>query len=61
MRYGPGEFFFYKDLVDSENFHRTEAIAITPVSLMSLNRSEFCELIHKHPTLVLKLLDRQYI
>ena len=61
LRYGPGEFFYYKDLLTSDQLHTGNARAITPLSIFSLNSASFFELIHKHPTLVLDLLTRQHV
>ena len=55
------EVFYYKDIVDTEEIHIIDPISLTTIALMSLRRFDFCELIHKHPTLILRLLDRQHI
>ena len=60
IRYGPGEIFFYEDMVDFRDHHTRDAIALTPVSLIRLDRSCFLTLIHRHPTLVLHLLVKQH-
>lgn len=60
LRYGPGELFFYEDLVESSEFHSRDAKALTLLSLIRLNRASFLALIHRHPTLVLDLLERQH-
>ena len=60
IRYGPGEFFFYEDLVESSEFHSRDAKALTPLLLLRLNRTSFLTLILQHPTLVLDLLERQH-
>ena len=60
IRYGPGELFFYGDLVGSNEFHRWDARALTPLSLLRLNRASFLLLIHRHPTLVLQLVSKQH-
>ena len=60
IRYGPGELFFYRDLVESSDHHSHDARTLTPLSLFRLNRSSFLTLILKHPTLVLDLLERQH-
>ena len=54
-------FFYYQDMIEPEEIHRTDAISLTPVSLMSLRRSDFCQLIHQHPTLILRVLEFQHI
>ena len=40
--------------------HSRDATAVTPVSLFRLSRSNFLALIHRHPTLVLRLLSKQH-
>ncbi len=60
IRYGPGELFFYRDLVETSDYHSCDAKALTPLSVIRLNRASFLTLIHKHPTLVLDLLGRQH-
>ena len=60
IRYGPGELFFYEDLVESSEFHSRDAKALTPLLLFRLNRASFLTLILQHPTLVLDLLERQH-
>jgi len=60
IRYGPGELFFYGDLVGANEFHRWDAKALTPLSLLRLNRASFLSLIHRHPTLVLQLVSKQH-
>ena len=60
IRYGPGEIFFYEDMVDFREHHTRDAIALTPVALIRLDRLSFLALIHRHPTLVLQLLVQQH-
>ena len=60
IRFGSGELFFYEDLVDGAECHSRDAVAVTPVSLFRLSRSNFLALIHRHPTLVLQLLSKQH-
>ena len=60
LRYGPGELFFYEDLVDSVEVHSRDAKALTPLALLRLDRVSFLTLIHRHPTLVLDLLELQH-
>ena len=60
MRYGPGELFFYEDLVAATEYHSRDARALTPLALIRLNRTGFLTLIHRHPTLVLDLLLKQH-
>ena len=60
IRYGPGELFFYEDLVITNQFHSRDAKALTPLSLIRLNRSGFLTLIHRHPTLVVELIAQQH-
>ena len=60
IRFGPSELFFYEDLIDPTDSHSRDATAVTPVSLFRLSRTNFLELIHRHPTLVLQLLSKQH-
>ena len=60
IRYGPGELFFYEDLVITNQFHSRDAKALTPLALIRLNRSGFLTLIHRHPTLVVELIAQQH-
>ena len=60
IRYGPGELFFYEDLVEATEYHSRDARALTPLELFRLNRPGFLTLIHRHPTLVLDLLLKQH-
>lgn len=60
IRYGPGQLFFYEDLVASNQFHSRDAKALTPLAVIRLNRSGFLALIHRHPTLVLELIAQQH-
>ena len=60
IRYGPGELFFYEDLVEGNDFHSRDARALTPLSLIRLDRASFLTLILRHPTLVLDLLELQH-
>ena len=48
-------------MIETEEIHRTDAIALTPVSLMSLRRPDFCQLIHQYPILILRVLEFQDI
>ena len=60
MRYGPGEIFSYEDLSGARLTHRCDALALTPVAVVRLPRARFIELILRHPTIVLALLERQH-
>lgn len=60
LRYGPGEIFFYEDLVGNRLHHSRDARALTPISVVRIPRSSFLELIHRHPTMVISLLARQH-
>ena len=60
IRYGPGEIFFFEDLVDFREHHTRDAIGLTPVALIRMGRSNFQALIHRHPTFVLHLLVQQH-
>ena len=50
IRYGPGELFFYEDLVESSEFHSRDAKALTPLLLFRLNRASFLTLILQQPS-----------
>lgn len=60
IRYGHGQLFFYEDLVTTNQFHSRDAKALTPLSLIRLNRTSFLTLIHRHPTLVVDLIAQQH-
>lgn len=60
LRYGRGEVFFFEDLARQRVHHSREARALTPVSVVRLPRTTFLELIHRHPTMVISLLERQH-
>ena len=60
LRYGAGEIFSYEDLAGSDLTHSHDARALTPVEVVRLPRAQFVELILRHPTIVLALLERQH-
>ena len=60
LRYGSGEIFSYEDLAGSRHVHSHDACALTPVAVVRLPRRRFVELILRHPTIVLALLERQH-
>jgi CRP/FNR family cyclic AMP-dependent transcriptional regulator len=60
LRYGAGEVFFYEDLAGNRLHHSRDARALTPVAFVRLPRISFLELVHRHPTMVLSLLERQH-
>ena len=60
LRYGPGEIFSYEDLADASVKHRCDAKALPPVEVVRLSKTSFIELILRHPTIVLALLERQH-
>ena len=60
VRYGPGELFFYEDLISPDQCHSRDARALTPLALIRLDRSGFLTLIHQHPTLVVDLIAQQH-
>ena len=60
MRFGSGDVFLYEDLVESAVYHSRDSKALTPVSLIRLNKSDFLSLIYRHPTFVLQLLSCQH-
>ncbi len=55
-----GDLFSYPDLASRHQRHQLAARALTPVQLLRLDRASFLELIHRHPTLVIELLQQQY-
>jgi CRP-like cAMP-binding protein len=58
--YRPGELFSYQDILWRGGHHRNEAIARTPVELVSLDRLSFLNLLHNHPTLAVVLICQQH-
>ena len=60
LRYSRGEMFFFEDLARQRLHHSREARALTPISVVRLPRNTFLELIHRHPTMVISLLERQH-
>jgi CRP/FNR family cyclic AMP-dependent transcriptional regulator len=58
--YRPGELFFYLDIVWREGLHRSEAVALTPVEILRLDRLRFLNLLHNHPTLAILLIGQQH-
>ena len=60
LRFSAGEIFSYQDLSGASLTHGHDARALTPVQLVRLPRRRFVELILRHPTIVLALLERQH-
>lgn len=60
LRYSAGEIFSYEDLAGSRLVHSHDARALTPVEVVRLPKARFVELILRHPTIVLALLERQH-
>ena len=60
LRFAPGDILSYEDLASPAQCHRQNARALTPVSVVRLPRQQFMELILRHPTIVLELLERQH-
>ena len=60
LRYSAGEIFSYEDLSGARLTHSHDARALTPVEVVRLPRARFVELILRHPTIVLALLERQH-
>ena len=60
LRYSAGEIFSYEDLAGSRLVHSHDARALTPVEVVRLPKARFIELILRHPTIVLALLERQH-
>jgi CRP/FNR family cyclic AMP-dependent transcriptional regulator len=58
--YRPGELFRYLDIVWREGLHRSDAVALTPVEILRLDRLRFLNLLHNHPTLAILLIGQQH-
>ncbi len=58
--YRPGELFHYLDIVWHEGQHGCDAVALTPVELLRLDRLRFLNLLHNHPTLAILLIGQQH-
>jgi len=56
----PGELFSYQDIVWREGRHRSTALARTPVEILRLDRLQFLNLLHNHPTLAMLLIGQQH-
>ena len=56
----PGELFSYRDIVWREGVHRSDAVALTPVEVVRLDRLRFLNLLHNHPTLAILLIAQQH-
>ncbi|MFM7087272.1 MAG: Crp/Fnr family transcriptional regulator [Cyanobium sp.] len=58
--YRPGELFSYRDIVWHQGMHRSDALALTPVEVLRLDRLRFLNLVHNHPTLAILLIGQQH-
>lgn len=58
--YRPGEVFSYQDIAWHELNYRNEAVALTPVEVVRLDRLCFLNLLHNHPTLAVLLISQQH-
>ncbi len=58
--YRHGELFSYEDITWRGGYFRNEAIARTPVELVKLDRLNFLNLLHNHPTLAVVLIGQQH-
>ncbi len=58
--YRPGELFCYRDIVWNAGFHSGDAVALTPVEVLRLDRLRFLNLLHNHPTLAVLLIGQQH-
>jgi CRP-like cAMP-binding protein len=58
--YRRGELFSYRDIVWREGVHRSDAVALTPVEVVRLDRLRFLNLLHNHPTLAILLIAQQH-
>jgi CRP/FNR family cyclic AMP-dependent transcriptional regulator len=58
--YRPGELFNFQDIAYAGERHNDEAIARTPVEIVQMDRRQFFNLLHTHPTLALLLISQQH-
>ena len=58
--YRQGELFSYRDIVWRQGQHRSDAVALTPVEVVRLDRLRFLNLLHNHPTLAILLIAQQH-
>jgi len=58
--YRPGELFSYRDIVWHQGQHRSDAVALTPVEVIRLDRLRFLNMVHNHPTLAILLIGQQH-
>ena len=56
----PGELFSYQDIVWHQGVHHSDAVALTPVEVLRLDRLRFLNLVHNHPTLAILLIGQQH-
>ncbi len=56
----PGELFSYQDIAWRQGVHRSDAVALTPVEILRLDRLRFLNLLHNHPTLAILLIGQQH-
>jgi len=57
--YHPGEVFCLQDVVWHLGHHSADALALTDVEVLSLERLNFLHMLHHHPTLALWLIGAQ--
>ena len=58
--YRPGELFSFRDIVWHQGLHHSDAVALTPVEVIRLDRLRFLNLVHNHPTLAILLIGPQH-
>jgi len=58
--YRPGELFSFRDIVWHQGLHQSDAVALTPVEVIRLDRLRFLNLVHNHPTLAILLIGQQH-
>lgn len=58
--YRPGELFSFRDIVWHQGMHHSDAVALTPVEVLRLDRLRFLNLVHNHPTLAILLIGQQH-
>lgn len=58
--YRAGELFCYQDIVWHAGVFRSDAVALTPVEILRLDRLPFLNLLHNHPSLALQLIGQEH-
>jgi len=58
--YRSGELFSFEEIVWRSGVYRADAVARTPVEIVQLDRLQFLNLMHNHPTLAILLIAQQH-